>query len=451
MLGFETIGNATVIVHDGSPILATDPWLNGDAYFGSWGLSHPIPEEQIAHVKACRYVWLSHAHPDHTNFDSLLELTHCEILLADHVGGRMKADLETQGFRVRIVPSARWVSLSPRIRVFMLADRNQDSILLIDVNGTLLLDLNDAQDHGWGRICRSIARTFRRSYLLRLYPASDADMMNFFSEDGKREVPPYIARRAPVGAALQADASRFHVSRVIPFSSFHRYQRDDSVWANEFTLPLNSYREGASAAGPEILDPFVRVNCETGEVTPLRSAETSGLVRPASDFGDDWSHQLDADDKRKLKRYILAKEKLRDSFGFIRFRVGGEDTTIDLDKNNRAGITFEVPRHSLMLAVKHRVFDDLLIGNYMKTTLHGPALLYLGFSPVVGKYADNGLAQSREELKRYFAIYRGRDPVGHLLFALREKSNDVMCRIVRSRDAGLRTAGRIRRRLISIG
>src|ERR1700716_3562690 len=43
-LGFETIGNATVVVHDdGVPVLATDPWVRGSAYFGSWGLSHAVP------------------------------------------------------------------------------------------------------------------------------------------------------------------------------------------------------------------------------------------------------------------------------------------------------------------------------------------------------------------------------------------------------------------------
>ena len=36
MIGFETIGNATIICHDGGPVLATDPWLIGSAYFGSW-------------------------------------------------------------------------------------------------------------------------------------------------------------------------------------------------------------------------------------------------------------------------------------------------------------------------------------------------------------------------------------------------------------------------------
>ena len=36
MIGFETIGNATVTVFDDIPILTTDPWIYGKPYFGSW-------------------------------------------------------------------------------------------------------------------------------------------------------------------------------------------------------------------------------------------------------------------------------------------------------------------------------------------------------------------------------------------------------------------------------
>ena len=46
-IGFQTIGNATLICYDNNPILVTDPWIKGSAYFGSWILSHEIPEQQM--------------------------------------------------------------------------------------------------------------------------------------------------------------------------------------------------------------------------------------------------------------------------------------------------------------------------------------------------------------------------------------------------------------------
>ncbi len=39
---FETAGNAIVIAYDDKPVLTTDPWINADAYFGSWAHDYEI-------------------------------------------------------------------------------------------------------------------------------------------------------------------------------------------------------------------------------------------------------------------------------------------------------------------------------------------------------------------------------------------------------------------------
>ncbi len=103
---------------------------------------------------------------------------------------------------------------------------------------------------------------------------------------------------------------------------------------------------------------------------------------------------------------------------FVQLRVAKADHRIELNRRRfKRGITFEVPRGSLMTAVEHQIFDDLLIGNFMSTTLHGDfgqECLYPNFSPYVAKFSDNGRARTPEELDRYFADYRARDPVGFL-------------------------------------
>ena len=92
----------------------------------------------------------------------------------------------------------------------------------------------------------------------------------------------------------------------------------------------------------------------------------------------------------------------------MNLRVGGKDNIVDLDGPKGCGITFEVPRHSLMIAVRSEIFDDLLIGNFMKTTLHGGLRsLYPDFTPYIAKYGDNGRAFTRAELHDYFSAYRG--------------------------------------------
>ena len=67
-----------------------------------------------------------------------------------------------------------------------------------------------------------------------------------------------------------------------------------------------------------------------------------------------------------------------------------------------------------MTAVESRIFDDLLIGNFMKTTLIGTwprSGLYPDFTPYVARYSDQAEANTREEIDEYFEAYRQRDPM----------------------------------------
>jgi hypothetical protein len=431
MLGFETIGNATVIAYDGDPIIATDPWINGDAYFGSWGLSHRIPAAQYEAIQKAKFIWFSHGHPDHVNIGSLADLGGKQILLADHYGSRIRDDLTAMGFNVRVLPQREWVTLSPRLRIFTMADENQDSILLLDVGGRLIVNLNDASPKIGERVIRPIAQTYQHSYLMRLWGYGDADMINFFGEDGERL--PYSRQRdsGTLCAWVRADAIRYRTRYAIPFSSFHRYQRTDSIWANSRTTPLQDFCVTSDPQKPQILPAFLRVDSETGEHQPINPPSAEDIIRSPEEFGDRWEDPLESSDKAALRAYFQAKEALFDRFGFIRFRVGGVDTTIDLNRRLRqAGITFEVPRTSLMTAVEYRVFDDLLIGNFMKTTLHGDAALYPGFSPFVSKYADNGGVQSKKELRVYFHHYRSQDPFGYAMKNLEASSEDLVRKVV---------------------
>ena len=110
------------------------------------------------------------------------------------------------------------------------------------------------------------------------------------------------------------------------------------------------------------------------EYTELRPAESPPKLVDPSEFGDDWNEQLSADEAAELGAYFRRIETLRDHIDAIVLRVGGKDTTVDLPPRKRHAkrqIMFEVPRASLMAAIRHEIFDDLLIGNFMKTTLIG--------------------------------------------------------------------------------
>ena len=436
-LGFDTIGNATLICYDGGPVLATDPWIAGSPYFGSWALAYEIPEEQVEAIKGCDYVWISHGHPDHLDIKTLNLLKDKKVLLADHVGGRIASDLGRMGFEVTVLRDRQWTNLSPRINVLSLADYNQDSILLVDIDGTLVLDLNDATPRGWWGFVKRIAKQYQDTFLLEIFGYGDADMINYIDEEGIR-VEPRAALRLPVGATIAQALEAYGVKYAIPFSSLHMYQRADSVWANEYLTTLEDYSIGFDTNQGELLPGFIRYDCVNKRLDQINPTQAADTILDPKEFGDDWSETLEPSDVEKLNRYFKAISHLGRVIDFVNLRVGGEDNVVEItDGKFSNGVVFEVPKRSLMRAIRYEIFDDLLIGNFMKTHLVGKwpkSMLYPDFSPYVGKYADNGLAKTPEQLRQYFREYRRRAPLEYIMHDAQNRLASVFRTRVDSRS-----------------
>jgi hypothetical protein len=449
-LGFETIGNATLIAFDNGPVLATDPWIAGSAYFGSWGLSNEVPPEQMAAIRGAKYIWFSHGHPDHLNAESLALLRDRQLLVPAHVGGRIRADLESQGFLVRELPVAQWVPLSPRVRVMCLPDYNQDAVLLVEIGDALLVNANDSLGLGWRQLIARAIREHKRSYLLRLTGYGDADMINFFDEQGNRLPSAALQRKragVPVGPAVAKLAESFGVTYFVPFSSMHRYQREDSVWANECATSVDDHAKGFESKRCRILPAFIRYDVLADRAEPIRPPAVPARSLSAGEFGDDWSEPLEPADLDLAGRYFRSIRHLAQFLDFVTLRVGGRDHTIPIAARKfDRGATFEAPRCSLVTALRYAIFDDLLIGNFMKTTLHGQwpeSRLYPDFTPYVAKYGDNGGARTAEELRAYFAEYRRRSGTfAFLRHRFAEKAADVVRSSLRVDSAAYRFARR---------
>jgi hypothetical protein len=147
-----------------------------------------------------------------------------------------------------------------------------------------------------------------------------------------------------------------------------------------------------------------------------------------------------------VRGYFQAVSHLASCFDYLNFRVGGRDTIVPLaTRNFRRAITFEAPRASLMAAVDYEVFDDLLIGNFMRTTMHGDVgdqRLYPDFSPWVAKYADTGRARSEEDLEAYFRWYRRQAPYDYFRHQLEQFSRRTAMTAVRPGSGPYRTIAR---------
>jgi hypothetical protein len=318
--------------------------------------------------------------------------------------------------------------------------------LLIDVGGRLILNFNDAGDRGWGGFVKAISRDYPIRFLLKLGGFGDADMINLFEENGSRIVP-RSREGERLGSVMAVEAALWGARFVVPFSSMHKYQRADSVWANPYTADAEDYRAGFESKTSELLPAFIRYDCVKDSTEALHPSEKSIQVRASEEYGDNWKDLLTTDDVRILRQYFGSVAHLHEHYDFLNIRVGGRDNMIELSTRKfDRGITFEVPRTSLMTAVQYEVFDDLLIGNFMKTTLHGrfgEERLYPHFTPYVAKYGDNGKARTHEELEAYFRAYRRRAPVDYFRHVLESSSRHAVMAILRTDSPAYRTISRL--------
>ena len=424
-LGFETIGNATITAFDNTrPIITTDPWVDGSPYFGSWGHSYEIPKQQRQNIYDSKYVWLSHGHPDHLDALSLEQFKDSIFLIPDHHGDRIFNDLSEKGFNTEIIRSDIWRPLSKHIKIKSFADWNQDAALLISIgNEDIILNLNDGQGLGWAKNIKREIKKFKNRFLLKLFGWGDSDMINIYDIDGHFIAPP-ASIKPLVGKMYNQGMKEWNCNFSIPFSSSHRYQRNDSRHINDYVTPLKDHYTGFDGSLGVLLPAFVIWETDTQEYNQIRPVKLEKIFHPPERFGDSWSDQLENVDFNFVVDYFNQIEHLKNWLGSIHFVVGGIKNTLKIS-NSKTEIIFEVPRNSLIAAVKYEIFDDLLIGNFMKTTLINFSGLGHDFTPYVTKYADNGRAKNVLEVKKYFQAYQKKSGFSYLSDRLMFKTERI--------------------------
>ena len=409
-LGFETIGNATCTVFDeGKPILTTDPWIEDFPYFGSWKHRYHIPKQQKSNVYNSKYIWISHGHPDHLDLKSLNKFIDFKILVSEHYDNRIYNDLKKLNYPVKLLYSNQAVRLSKNISIKCFPDWNLDTVLIINIKGEdLIVNINDSNLHGIRSIIKkeiSSYKNHKNKFLLQAIGLRDADMINFYDEDNNFLLDNILNNKFKTGLWWTSSMKDLGCNYGIPFSSMHSYQRKDSYHINKYIRPLNEHSHYFDNTIGELLPAFVIWDSLKKDYKTINPKKTKDIKINPEVFGDSWSDHLDESDKRLIENYFNQIETIKLFIGVIHFNCGGKIFSIKIS-NIQNEIFFEVPRNSLIKAIRYSIFDDLLIGNFMITRLKNLDSLYPNFSPYVTKYFDNGKVKDFPELKKYFKYYK---------------------------------------------
>jgi hypothetical protein len=430
------MGNAICLVSDGgAPLLVTDPWLVGTAYFGSWAHDKPLTEAQIAACKAAPYAWFSHGHPDHLHPDSVRLLSRdTVILLGDHYCSELRDFFLGEGFHdVRVCRDKQWLRLSEKVRVLSVCNINQDTILAIEAGDTLILNQNDSPFFGEDPFFRRLVRNYDKSYLLALC-AIDADMINFVDEAGRSVAGPPDARKMGSIWVVSERCDYLGVKNFCCSSSQHVYVRADSVWANPYRIDWGDMQKHWISKSARLIEPYVTVDLDSGRVTANHPSHETDFSQVSDRTGDDdWDEPMTAPDWAALEAFVMKFETLRPKVDFLEFSVAGEARRFYLSARGRAkapgrqrGLVFQAPRRSLMETVEYGYFDDLLIGNFMKTRLVNMSM-YPDFSPRIAKYGGNAKVFTLAEFARFRWHYFKRSPSAMIRLAVQSRwNNDIL-------------------------
>lgn len=420
---FETLGNAMIQFSvNGTPVLVTDPWLEGTAYFGSWALERPLDARQIGNAGASRYVWFSHGHPDHFHPPSFQHLSKSQLmLLPEQYNNELEVALQAEGFRTRVLPDKQWVTLEPGLRVLCVGNENMDAIIAVEAGGVLILNKNDSPFCGEEPFFRRLVQGYKQSYLLALC-AYDADMIHTFDAQMRPLLGDPEERKPGVVHTVAMTARSLGAKNFACSSSQHIYARPDSAWANDYRVTWQDVQRLWTAPEIRAIGPYSQVDLTTGEAHPTPGEPPPIAPRIAADNGaDNWDERLTEAEWEQVRRFALQFETLRPYQDFIAFTVGGETRRyavrpgLDVARDDLRGVNFILPRHSLMETVEYGYFDDLLIGNFMKTQLFNMEL-YPHFSPLVAKLGGNAKVFTAAHLRTFRWHYLRTSPAAFLRF-----------------------------------
>lgn len=423
-LKVKTMGNATLQLWQGdNPILTTDPWLTGRAYFDSWALHHPMRQTEIDAALNSECLWISHGHPDHMHIESLeLFPKGKKLFIPDHYHDEISQTLSEMGFEVTVMRYRKWYRLSDQLEILCLDNINQDAILVARFGNSLLVNLNDSPLCGDAGFIRSLVRKHPNdsTYVFKLVGIS-ADMLNFIDADGNRTIEPPENYKPGCIVDAAGQIAGLGLKNFCLSSSQHIFVRQDSRWANDYEFTFADFQKHWNQPQVNVLPPFVTIDLTTDSYTedwPQVEADASQFL--ADNGEDDWSEKLDEEEWGQVKAFFAKFETIEDIVDFVDCTVGDETRRVyerGRQRKKPRGVRFLVPKRSLLETITWGYFDDLLIGNFMKTELVNMGL-YPDFTPRIAKYGGNAKVFSKENLKKMRQYYWRRNPIGVSLFWL---------------------------------
>jgi CMP-N-acetylneuraminate monooxygenase len=280
------VGHACLEIRSAGFTLLTDPWLVGPAFLGAW-VTYPSPTIDPATLRPDA-IWISHEHSDHFHKPTLKAFDRgTAIYVPDFPNGRLVRELRSMGFtRVQAMRFGEPYDVGPGVRITCFEPPGlwNDAIVLMDVGGVRILNINDAGvNHRIASLVGPVDILTSSFSPATSYPFA----WNHLSPEERAP----IIDRASAGMLrmLHQAVKRYQPEYLVPFAS-------------HFTLWHPSHRAYVDAYRRNTLDDVVRVfRASPVEVIDMLPG---GWWEPASGTIEHGPDRTDLYDPERMRRWL---------------------------------------------------------------------------------------------------------------------------------------------------
>lgn len=394
----STIGHASIYIKDSNnqPLLLTDPWLIGSAYWRSWWLQNYQSQDQFEELKKVKYCYITHEHPDHFHTPSIKKLGNKPTYLSPQLPEEnITKYLRGLKFNSEVLKSLNWYKVSDEISILSVPLFNDDSVLLIDTPKAFIINLNDTKPSKskLNQIDKFLTSNNINKKRIVLSSYSPASIVNSFRKDSKyvsiKDKKDYCLYLNKVSNSLKADY-------FIPFASQVIFYRPDSTWANEYKVTYEDLQLHWDS-DTILLHPYTTIDLTDFKISFI---ETKNYLRDENYIKNKVSDQIELEKKSKIndsdlkllskklksKRFILFP-LFPNGIAFItdkdKFLVNTFSGKVGLlEKNKNYSFAIKLPSQALKDAISYDHFGDLGITMFTILILNrtnNPKFIYIFF------------------------------------------------------------------------
>jgi L-ascorbate metabolism protein UlaG (beta-lactamase superfamily) len=226
------LNHASLLVDVGAVRILFDPWLEGTAFSGGWGLRYDNPDAfQIG--ATATHLWISHWHSDHLHGPSLEKLAaqspNMIVLANTSANFSMTERMESFGFRdVRPLGEREPFALDAETTCCRYPTAGIDNMLHITAGDWSMLNYND---------CNLPAKAIRS--LRRHIGPLDILFTNYNHAGKLFDVVDDDVRKGQLAEVLELTVEALEPTRVVPFASNHYYRTRESADQNASMLDFD--------------------------------------------------------------------------------------------------------------------------------------------------------------------------------------------------------------------